>query len=169
MDTIKAILERRSIRRYTEESVSDETMRELLEAGMYAPSAGNQQPWDFIVVKNKESLEEITKVHPYSHMLKEASGAIVVCGNVEKEVFKGFWVQDCSAATQNILLAAHSLGLGAVWLGVYPDKERVKEIGEIFNLPQHIVPLSIISIGYPGESKPTPNRYSEDNVHYEQW
>ncbi|MCY6372061.1 nitroreductase family protein [Clostridium ganghwense] len=166
---MKAIAERRSIRKYTSEPVSDETIKELLTAGMYAPSAGNQQPWDFIVVKSKKILSKVTEVHPYSYMLKEASATIIVCGNLEKERFKDFWIQDCSASTQNILLAAHALGLGAVWLGVYPEADRVKGIKKIFNLPEHIIPLAIISIGYPDEKKSTPERYDETNVHYEQW
>lgn len=169
MDTMKAILERRSIRKYREKSVSDEIIRELLKAGMYAPSAGNQQPWDFIVVKNKESLNKIPEFHPYSNMIKEVNAAIIVCGNLEKENIKDFWVQDCSAATQNILLAAHSMDLGAVWLGVYPDDDRVKGVREMFNLPNHIIPLSIIPVGYPAENKSIPDRYKEDSVHYEQW
>ncbi len=169
MDTMKAILERRSIRKYREKSVSDEIIRELLKAGMYAPSAGNQQPWDFIVVKNKESLNNIPEFHPYSNMIKEVNVAIIVCGNLEKENIKDFWVQDCSAATQNILLAAHSMDLGAVWLGVYPDDDRVKGVREMFNLPNHIIPLSIIPVGYPAENKSIPDRYKEDSVHYEQW
>lgn len=169
MNTMNTILERRSIRKYMAKSISDEIIKDLLKAGMYAPSAGNQQPWDFIVVKNRASMIEITKVHPYSHMLKEAGAAIIVCGNLSKERFKDFWVQDCSAATQNILLAAHSQGLGGVWLGVYPDPNRTNDIKKIFNLPENVIPLSIISIGYPAESMSIPDRYSEDNVHYEEW
>lgn len=169
MEGIKCFLERRSIRKYTSEHINDELIKKLLTAGMYAPSAGNEQPWEYIVVRNKELLVEITKVHPYSSMLKEADAAIIVCGNLKKEKFKDFWVQDCSASTQNILLAAHTQGLGAVWLGVYPENKRVKGIKKIFNLPKHIIPLSIISLGYPSENKPTPIRFNEDIIHYDEW
>lgn len=167
--TMETILERRSIRKYTDQVVAEDTVKEIVKAGMYAPSAGNQQSWEFIIVRNKEKLVEITKVHPYSNMLKEVSVAIVICGNLEKEKFKDFWVQDCSAATQNILLAAHALGLGAVWLGVYPAAERVSGVKEILNLPENILPLSIVPIGYSAEERKSADRYNESSIHYEQW
>lgn len=169
MDTMNSIIERRSIRKYTDQVVADDRIAQLLKAGMYAPSAGNQQSWEFVIVKNKKTLLKITEVHPYSQMLKDVSIAIVVCGNLQKEKHRDYWVQDCSAATQNILLAAHAAGLGAVWLGVYPTTERVNGIKEILNLPEHILPLSIIPIGYPAEGKTVPDRYNESCIHHEQW
>lgn len=169
MEALEAILTRRSIRKYTDEQVADEMITKLLEAGMAAPSAGNQQAWHFVVIKNRQILNEIPNVHPYSQMLKQASVAILVCGNVEDERHKGYWVQDCSAATQNILLAAHGLGLGAVWLGVYPRKDRVDGISDLLNMPKHIVPLSLISIGYPAEEKPKSNRYDENKITHDVW
>lgn len=169
METLKAIYERKSIRKYTAQYVSIDTIKELLKAGMHAPSAGNEHPWDFIVVRDSEKLLKITEVQHYSNMLKEAKVAIIVCGNLKKVKYQGYWIQDCSAATENILLAAHSLGLGAVWLGVYPDEDVVEGISKIFDLPQHIIPLSIVSIGYPAEKRTTKDRYKEDAVHYDKW
>ena len=169
MEVLEAIMTRRSIRRYTDRFVSDELIRKLLEAGMAAPSAGNQQAWHFVVINNRQLLNDITSIHPYSQMLKQAHLAILLCGNLEIERLKGYWVVDCAAATENILLAAHGLGLGAVWLGVYPRKERMEGISELLNLPKHIVPLSLISIGYPAEHKSKANRYDEAKISYNHW
>ncbi len=166
---MNSIFERRSIRKYTDQVVTDDMVTQLLKAAMYAPSAGNQQSWEFIVVKSKETLLKITEIHPYSQMLKEVSVAIVVCGNLQKEKFKDYWVQDCSAATQNILLAAHAVGLGTVWLGVYPVADRVNGVKEILNLPEDIMPLSIIPIGFPAEKKVVNDRFNEAYIHHEKW
>ncbi len=163
------ILSRRSIRKYTPDPVSDETVKELLKAAMSAPSAGNQQPWHFIVIRDRGTLVKITEIHPHAQMLKEAQVAIVVCGIENAERYPGYWIQDCSAATENILLAAHALGLGAVWLGVYPREERARGVKELLKIPDGIMPLSIISIGYPGEKKEPADRYREDRIHYEKW
>ncbi|GAI33467.1 unnamed protein product, partial [marine sediment metagenome] len=124
MDAMEAILARRSIRKYTKQPVSDEVLKELLEAAMCAPSAGNRQPRCFVVINGRKILDEIPKYHPYAEMLKEAPMAILVC--CDRDLQMGdYGVQDCSAATQNILLAAHAKGLGAVWLGTYPEEQRV--------------------------------------------
>jgi nitroreductase len=169
MDAMDAILSRRSVRRYTAQPVPEQTIKELLEAAMSAPSAGNQQPWHFVVIKDRSILDEIPKYHPYSEMLKEASVAILVCGDLKSEKHKGFWVQDCSAATQNILIAAHAKGLGAVWLGIYPDEQRADAIRELLDMPGHIVPLSLIPVGYPAEKKPRPDRYDASRIHQNKW
>ncbi|MDQ2085034.1 nitroreductase family protein [Herbivorax sp. ANBcel31] len=163
------ILNRRSIRRYTDEPVKKEDIKDLLEAAMSAPSAGNQQPWHFVVVTDKDMLEKITQVHPYANMLKEAQAAIMICGDESLEKHKGYWVQDCSAATQNILIAVQKKGLGAVWLGVYPREDRVEGLKKVFKIPNSITPFAIISIGYPAEEKPPANRYNEQRVHYNIW
>ena len=168
MDAMEAILTRRSIREYTKRLVTDEVLKELLEAAMCAPSAGNRQPWCFVIISDREILNEIPKYHTYSQMLKEAQVAILVCCDQDLQL-GGYGVQDCSAATQNILLAAHAKGLGAVWLGVYPTEPRVTDIKKLLNLPEHIIPISLISIGYPAEQKPRPDRYRADRVHYNQW
>ena len=132
---MKEILERRSIRKYTGKPVSDELIEKLLRAAMAAPSAGNQQPWEFVVIKDRNTMDAVTEIHPYSLMLKEAAFAIVVCADLEKEKHQGYWPQDCAAATENILIEAQYLGLGAVWLGVYPREDRVEGVKKLLNLP----------------------------------
>ena len=166
---MKNILNRKSIRRYTNRPVEDELIKQLLRAAMAAPSAVNEQSWEFVVVKDKKILNSITEIHPYAQMLKEASVAIIVCGDENKEVFKGFWVEDCSAAAENILIAAEPLGLGAVWVGVYPIEERVKALQNILLLPENIKPLCIVPVGYPGEEKQPVNRYDEEKIHINKW
>lgn len=165
MDTLEAILTRRSIRRYSDRPVPGETVAELLRAAMAAPSAGNEQPWQFVVVEDQATLHAIPKYHPYSAMLKEAPVAVVVCGDVRLERYKGYWVQDCSAAMENLLLAAHALGLGAVWLGVHPVEDRVKKTQELLGLPPEVIPLGIAALGYPAESKERVDRFNPHRVH----
>ena len=169
MDAMEAILTRRSIRQYTDQSVADEVVTDLLKAAMAAPSAGNQQAWQFVVINEREILDEIPTIHPYSRMVKQAPLAILVCGDVALETNKGYWVQDCSAATQNLLLAAHANGLGAVWLGVYPMEQRVVDFRKLLGLPGHVVPLALVSIGYPAEEKSPANRFDPAKVHYNGW
>lgn len=164
-----SILKRRSIRKYKDIKVSDEIVEDLLKAAMAAPSAGNEQPWEFVVLRDKEIMKNITEIHPYSKMLLKSDVAIVVCGDEKKEVFKGYWVQDCSAATENILLAAQDMGLGAVWLGVYPIADRVEKIQEILGLPSSVVPLSIVPVGYPDEEKTPGDRFDKTRIHYNGW
>ncbi len=165
MDAMKVILSRRSIRKYTAQPVADEVVTDLLRAGMSAPSSNNGQPWQFVVINDRHMLDYVPRFHPYSQMLTQAPVAILVCGDGQV----GSWVQDCSAATENILLAAHAQGLGAVWLGVYPVEERIAGIRKLVGLPEHIMPLALISIGYPAETKPPADRYDTAKVHYNQW
>ena len=169
MDAMEAILSRRSIRRYTDKPVPEEVITELLRAAMSAPSASNEQPWQFVIIDDRRILDEIPRFHPYAHMLKEASWAIAVCGDLQQEMISGYWVQDCSAATQNILIAANAMGLGAVWLGVFPREERAKTAQKLLGLPEHVMPLCFISIGYPAEKKPPSDRYDESRVHRNHW
>lgn len=166
---MEIILTRRSIRKYTDGSVSDSLIEELLQAAMSAPSAGNAQPWHFIIIREKETLNSIPKFHSNAAMLQEASVAILVCADMTLEKYLGSWTQDCSAATQNILLAAHAKGLGAVWLGIYPKEERMAGIRKLLHIPAHIMPLSLVSIGYPAEAKSPSQRYRPDRIHYEVW
>lgn len=166
---MKEIFERRSIRKYTSEDVSDELVTELLKAAMSAPSAGNQQPWDFIVVKDRTVLNEIPKVHQYAQMLIEAPLAIIVCGALDREKHKGYWVQDCAAAIENILIEAQFLGLGAVWLGVYPREDRVEGLTNLLGIPENVIPIAVISIGHPAESKEASLRYDEKRIHTNKW
>lgn len=169
MEAMEAILTRRSIRRYTGQPVEMETVHELLEAAMSAPSAGNEQPWQFVVVTERWLLNEIPGHHPHSSMVPGAALAILVCGDTKREKHAGFWVQDCAAATQNILLAAHARGLGDVWLGIHPRQQRAEVFRRLFGLPEYVVPLCLIAIGHPAEEKPSPNRYDPARIHYDKW
>lgn len=163
------IKERRSIRSFKDEDVSDEEIYELLEAAMLAPSAGNEQPWHFIIVDDEEIINEIPKIHPYSKMITQVNKAILVCADINNTKYEGYWVQDCSAATENILLKAVDLGLGTVWLGIYPDEERVAKFKNLFELPGNIIPVSLIPVGYPDVDKETPNRLKENRIHRNKW
>ncbi len=169
MDAIDGILTRRSIRKYTNKSIPDEVIKELLEAGVSAPSAGNQQPWQFIIIDNREVLDEASQVLPNGKLLKDANKAILVCGDLNLETHKGYWPIDCSAATQNILLAAHAKGLGACWLGIYPREERVENLKKLFKTPEHIIPFSVISLGFPDEESKKVDRYDDSKIHKNTW
>jgi nitroreductase len=147
-ELIGTILSRRSIRKYTSEPVSEEDVRTLLEAAMAAPSASNRKPWHFVVVTDRQTLDALAEAHPHGKMLFEAQLCVAVCGGpVETE---RYWIQDCCAATENLLLAATALGLGAVWLGVYPREDRV-------------------AIGHPAEEKAPRTQYDEARVHRGRW
>jgi nitroreductase len=149
--------------------VKEEDIITMIDAAMNAPSAGNQQPWQFIIIRKRETLVRIIDFHPHAMMLHDAQAAILICGDISLEKFKGYWVLDCAAATENLLLAAHNLGLGACWLGIYPREDRVKNIGELLKVPKHIIPFSLVSLGYPDEHKGRMDRYLSNRVHYEQW
>jgi len=170
-ETLSTIYSRRSVRSFTGESVSHETLIRLLKAGMAAPSAVNMQPWAFIVVTDRKTLDALCDKLPYAKMLDKAGAAIVVCGNPDKdEVFsKEYWVMDCSAATENILLAAHALGLGAVWTAVHADKQRIETVRKILNIPENIIPLNVIPIGVPKDKGHVINKFKEENIHWERW
>jgi nitroreductase len=169
MDALEAIATRRSIRQYTEQPIPVMMIDKLLAAAMSAPSAGNEQPWHFVMVTDRPTLNEIPKFHHYSHMLKTAPLAILVCGEPTREKHQGFWVEDCSAATENLLIAAHALGLGAVWLGVYPNEEIVTRIRSLLGMPEHIIPFALVSLGFPAESKPPANCYDATRIHRNRW
>ncbi|MFW5733683.1 MAG: nitroreductase family protein [Oceanidesulfovibrio sp.] len=169
MDALEAILTRRSIRAYTEDPITDEQVETLLRAAMAAPSAGDAQTWAFVVVRDRELLDAVPAMHPYAKMTPQAPLAILVCGDVSAEKYAGFWVQDCSAAVENLLLAAHAMGLGAVWTGIYPDAGRVEGFRRLFSLPEHIVPLALVPVGYPKEHKELIDRYNPSKVKRERW
>lgn len=166
---MNSIFKRRSIRKYTSQVVEDEKISMLLHAAMSAPSARGSKPWHFIVVRNKEKLVELSKTHQYAYMIKDASVAIVVCGDLRVQSYKDYWVLDCSAASENILLEAVELGLGAVWVAVYPRPERIKYVQKLLVLPDDIIPLCIIPTGYPAESPEPKNRFDPTKVHYDMW
>jgi nitroreductase len=169
MDALTAIFTRHSIRKYTDQPVSDDTVRILLQAAMSAPSARNEQSWEFIVIRNKETLKQFPGFSPFAAHVPGAQAAIVVLGNKKLETVPGLWVPDCSNATMNILLAAHSMGLGAVWTTLYPYEERMAGARKLLNLPDHIVPLAVVPLGYPAEQKPKADRFAPAKIHYERW
>jgi nitroreductase len=160
------IFARRSIRRYTGEPVTEAEITGLLEAGMAAPSASNRKPWHFCVIRDRAALEALAKGHPYGKMLSQAALAIAVCGDPS---ISSWWVQDCTAATENILVAASGLGLGAVWLGCHNAKGREQMVRDVAGIPSEIGVLSLISIGRPGETKEARTQYDPDRVHVDQW
>lgn len=164
-----AILKRRSVRRFTEAEISPDMIRKILAAGMAAPSAGNQQPWQFIVLKDAQVRKKVSECSPYASATANAPVAIVVCGDLSLEKHQGYWVQDCSAAVENMLIEITALGLGAVWLGVYPREDRVNYLKKYFALPDHIVPFAIIPVGSPAQELPPANRYNEARVHSDKW
>ncbi len=166
---MNAIYKRRSIRKYTDEPISDETIRSFIKAGMNAPSAGNEQPWHFVIINDKTLLHEIANFHPHAKMLRHAPAAILVCGDPSLEKYTGYWVQDCSAATENILVEIADQGYGGVWIGVYPREERVNKIGEMLNVPHDIIPFALIGVGHPAEEKPPKNLWREERLRYNRW
>jgi len=169
MNVMDAILSRRSVRKYTSQEVSDDVIKELLEAGMSAPSAENERPWHFIVIRDRKILDEIAKFRSGSGMLKDAPMAVLVCGDSKLDIHKGCLVQDCSAATENILIAVQGKRLGAVWLDIYSRRDWITATQKLLDIPEHVIPISLIPIGYPAEKKPQANRYDASRVHYEHW
>jgi nitroreductase len=166
---MEAIYKRRSIRRYQYKPVSKDLIRQILKAGMNAPSAGNEQPWQFLVIDDRVLLNKIPEYHPHSKMLYEAPVAIVVCADLTSIKYQEYWPQDCAAATQNILLAIADLDLGGVWLGVYPREGRGKKLQELFQMPENIIPFSIIALGYPAEQKPPNDIFEPQRVKHNLW
>ncbi|MDF2538706.1 MAG: nitroreductase [Herbinix sp.] len=169
MDVLEAIYTRRSVRRFTGEPVSDQDLEAVLKAGFHAPSAHNLQPWDFIVIKNKEKFEQIAKAHTYAKMLPKAEICILLCGDTNKQQMTGFLIEDCSAAMENMLLAAHGIGLGAVWCGLYPVTELTDAMRQICFIPDHIIPVGMMVLGHKGEEKKAAERYDTTKLHYEEW
>ena len=169
---INNIMTRTSIRQYTDEPVSKADIETMLRAGMAAPTAVNRQPWHFVVINSKVKLAELAGDNPRGGMLKKAPLAIVVCGNMDKALpgqGRGFWVQDCSAATENILLAANAIGLGAVWTGLYPDVNRAGAVAKVLKLPETYIPLCTIVIGHPAEQPAPKDKWKPENVSYNEF
>lgn len=162
------LLTRRSIRNFSPMKIENEKIKIILKAGMYAPSAHNRQPWHFIVIRNRTLMNEIPKIHKYAEMAKEADSVILVCADTTKQEEPGYFSQDCSAATENILLSAHIEGLGACWLGVYPIKERMEKIKKFLHLKENLVPFSMIALGYPEKKieNKDPKRYEENKIEF---
>ena len=167
MELKEVLLKRRSIRKFTAEPVSQEMVEELLHAAMSGPSACNRRPWEFYVVTNEKVLEELKSSTMFTKIT--AKLAIIVCGNLSRALPMGmseYWIHDCSAATENILLRATDLGLGAVWCGIYPQKRGEEKVRKILELPEKHIPLNIIYIGHPDMEAEAREQYEEDRVHY---
>lgn len=169
MDTIEAIHTRRSIRKFADGPVTEDELRTLLEAAMTAPSAGNAQPWQFVVVTERDLLDRVPDFHAYAAMCRQAPAAILVCGDPSREKYEGYWPQDCAAATQNLLLAAHAQGLGAVWTGIHPDAAREAGARELFGVPEDVVPFALVPLGRPAQPAGRKSRYDDSRVHWERW
>ena len=164
---IDAILARRSIRSYTDEPVSEEHITAMLEAAMSAPSGMNRKPWHFVVVSDREKLDRLGATTNSWAMLKDATLAVVVCG--DPGISEKYWDQDSIAALENLLIAVSMLGLGAVWLGCHPNPERVAPVREILGVPVPVVPIAVLSIGHPAEEKESRTQYDEERVHRNGW
>jgi|YelNatPaOPRAMG01_1025707.scaffolds.fasta_scaffold02943_5 nitroreductase len=169
MDTLEAIITRRSIRQYTAQKIPDDKLKRILQCAMFAPSAMNYQPWHFIVVEKKNKIEELQNIFPHADMLKQTTLLIIVCGDSELEKNIDYLVQDCSAATENALLSIHALGLGGVWLSVFPNKEIIAGLRKTFEIPENIIPISAISIGFPAEVKDAEDRFIPTRIHTNKW
>jgi len=165
-ERLHIIFARRSIRKYTDAPISEADIDSLLQAGMAAPSAANLKPWHFYVVTDRKALQTLAEVNPYGKMLAQAGLAIAVCGD---PTISDWWVQDCTAATENILIAATALGLGAVWLGCHGRDEREQAIRDVLGIPPRIGVLSLLSIGHPGEDKEARTQYDPARVHTNKW
>ncbi|MCE5285219.1 MAG: nitroreductase family protein [Pelosinus sp.] len=168
MNLYEGIQIRRSIRKYDKKSIKPEAIERLLRAAMQAPSAANQRPWEFIVVEKRETLEKLAKTHMYAAPTKEAAVSIIVLGREESMLFPQYWQQDLAAATENILLEAVELGLGAVWMGIAPEQDRMAYITELFHLPQGVKPFAMLAIGYSSDNK-FVDRFDRSRVHYEKY
>jgi len=169
MDAIEALHTRRSVRKYEDRPVPRETVEKVLAAAMMAPSARNKQPWHFVVIDERETLVKASRINPYAKMAAQAPIGILVCGDLTLEHPSGYWIVDCAAAVENALLAAHALGLGAVWTGVYPRDERIEGFRQLFDLPMNIMPHSFLVMGYPAEEPQAEERFREDRVHWHRW
>ncbi len=169
MDTLKAIHTRRSIRAYQDKPVDQQLVEEIIGAAMMAPSAGNARPWQFIVLDDPAILQAIPRIHPHGAMAAEAPLAIVICGDTSLEKYPGNWIADCSAATQNLLLAAHACGLGGVWTGLYPEEDRIQGFRQLLGLPESVVPLALIPVGYPVRPGTRQDRYEAAKIHRNGW
>jgi len=168
---LKSIFARRSIRRYTDKPLPDAIVNDLLEAAMAAPSACAKDPWHFIIVRDTTVLNRIADGLPNGRMLREAQVGVVVCGDLARAHggLLSYMLQDCSAAIENILLAADMLGVGACWLGVHPREERIKHLADLFRLPKSVLPVSVVSLGWPADNAEARTRYRADAVHAETW
>ncbi len=171
MNIEDGILTRRSVRKFQPNNrLSKKDTDELLNMAMHAPSAHNSQPWEFIVVDDQNLFNKIMAIHPYSSFLKDASAAIIVCGNLKEQYNENYWMGDCAAATENLLLGAHGKGLGSCWCGIYPVEERMKAFHHLLQMPEHIQPFSMVVLGYAADEPKQPkDRFKEHKIHNNMW
>jgi nitroreductase len=169
METLEAIMTRRSVRRFTGEAITDAQLEVLLGAAMNAPSAGNEQPWRFVVVREREGLERLSRATPFAKPLAGAGVGIAVCADRMGLKCPGFWTTDCAAATENLLLAAHATGLGGVWIGVHPVAPFKASVRRMLKLPRHVTPVSLVAIGHPVDAPEPVERFDPALVHHERW
>lgn len=171
-ETLDSIFNRRSIRTYSDKELGTDIIEKLINAAVQAPSAVNKQTWDFVVITEQSLKDKIADTYIYTKMVKDAPAAILVCGNLDRALpapAEDFWVQDCSAASTNLLIAAQSLGLGAVWTGVYPLQDRRDFYTELLDLPKNIVPFALIPVGYPTKEYPAKKYRAPEQIHYNNW
>ena len=168
-NTIDTIYDRRSVRKYLDKPVNPDLVDEILRAGMYAPSGVNKQPWHFVVFNEKEKIAELKNLHPYASALATAPVCIMVCGDTDLEMAPGFYITDCSAATENMLLAAKALGLDTCWMGIYPWEELTETFAKTYNLPKNVKPFCLVSLGYGDAAQERPSRYDSTKIHYNKW
>lgn len=171
-EAIENIMTRVSVREFTGEKISGEQIDTLLHAAMAAPSAINRQPWAFIVVTEDSLIARLGEALPYSRCSNHPACAIIPCGDLSKAIegeLGAFWINDVSAATENLLLAAHAMGLGAVWTGLHPDMNRAAMVQQMLGLPEHIIPLCVVPVGVPAEKPAVKDKYVPENIHYNRW
>lgn len=169
MELMEAIIKRRSVRKYSDQPIPQEWIDEILWAGMNAPSAGNEQPWHFILLDDRTILEEIPNFHPHAQMLLSAPLAILVCGDRSLERLAGRMPLDCAAATQNMLLAATARGVGSCWVGLYPEELRIFGMRDLLELPEHVLPFALVALGMPAEEPALVDRFDTARVHHNGW
>ncbi|MEJ5262918.1 MAG: nitroreductase family protein [Ignavibacterium sp.] len=169
METFHTIINRRSIRKYKLKKIEDDKITKLLKAAMYAPSAMNLQPWHFIVINNENVLEETVKSIPHAEMIKQSGNAILVCGDASLEKNESWLIQNCSAAVQNILLVAYDMQLGSCWIAVHGMPDVVGNLSKQFNLPENIIPIALVALGYPDEVVKTEERFIQEKIHFNRW
>ena len=166
---MKAIFERKSIRKYTNQPIEKEIIEKILAAGMSAPSARDERPWHFIVVQDKNTLKEMSQLTPYAGMLEHAAMGMVVCADQNHHLNIDYDLQDCAAVTENMMIEANYLGIGTCWLGGYPNADRLENITKYFQLPEHMQPMWMISFGYPDENPTVKNKWDNSKIHWEKY
>lgn len=169
MDLYEALFTRRSVRKYLDQPVSEEDEKLILKSAMLAPSACNEQPWNFICIRDAATREKVSKTSPYTHMAANAPLVIIVCADLGLDKAQGMWVQDCAAATENMLLAARGKNIGSVWCGIYPEKERMAVLREALGIPETIIPFALTCFGYIKKGFTEASRFQEEKIHHEKW